>query len=1084
MKKITLFFIFLIVSGKVLFAVSADPKPGIFTQPDGSTLTITKKGDEWLKFAVTEDGYTLMFDDKGFLVYAYQDVNGDMQPSQYVAKSIENRTGEERLFLQTITPGLFYSKSQMDILSQIREMRTRGGDSPQRAFPTTGARKAICILIGFTDRAFGKTNADFTNLLNQISPSYTTDGATGSVRSYFQETSYNQLDLTFDVFGPYTAANNMAYYGANDANGDDVRPGYLIAEACSLAYNVGGANYDNYDNDNDGYVDGLYVIYAGYGEENSGAPANCIWAHAWDLYSAYYYGCSPVSEIRLPSTGKRIHAYACSSELRGISGTNITRIGVICHEFGHTLGAPDFYDTDYATGGSYTGTGYWDLQANGSWNGSTRDGRTPAHPNPFTKAYIYNWATVTTLTSAATIQCQPSLSNKTAFYRIDTPTPNEFYLIENRQNGKSDFDANIPGSGLMIYHMHSNYENQIENNIVNSTHPQHFYPVCADRTTAILPASATSANYGTINGTGSSFPGSGNKTAFDGTTTPRMFQWTGSGTSSTGTAITNRQITNISRNAVSGVVTFDFMGGAPAACNAPTGLTVDFTTDCKANLSWTAAAGATSYNIYRDGSKIVSNHNGTTYQDASFSNATAHNWHVTTAACGGGSESGASNVVAKPVCVPCAPPTNLTVTYTATCEANLSWTAPAGAKSNITVTEDDNTSTSNEQADMISLGIPPPQIVEASTITKTRVDYQNQEIDPSALLSATNPLLSLSRGSMAYGNIIFPSAHLGYWKWDVGNITGKTLVTNSLPTLKCGEFYNGKLYAYYNVAPSGTGTTTFYIVDAYTGALESSTNVTTYPGYNVAALAYDYTTNTMFALIPNNLMKVNLTTGALTYINAISGLPTGHIALTLAIDANGIMYTVACNNVSANSAATLYQINKTTAAAAAVGATGNQMYPNAQSMNFDHTDGTLYWCHSNATSDNFMKINPATGVATMLQANTYQTNFLIFPTAPPKITLYNIYRDNVLIKANHPGTTYQDAGFNAMVGHKWDVTAVCDGGGESDPTTKSELACEQPVCNPPTNLQVAYTSDCKADLTWDTPKQTLWSNANISMGTG
>jgi len=430
-------------------------------------------------------------------------------------------------------------------------MKTRGNE-PSRAFPTTGNRKLICILIGFTDKSFTKTNSDFVNLFNQLK--YTVDGATGSVRDFFLEASYNQLDLSVDIFGPYTAANNMAYYGANDASGYDVKPGHLVKEACVFAYNS-GANFANYDNDNDGAVDGVYVIYAGYGEENSGAPANCIWAHAWSLSSsdagALFYN------------GKIVNTYACSSELRSIIGTNITRIGVICHEFGHTLGAPDFYDTNYATGGQYDGTGRWDLQANGSWNGSViRDGKTPAHPNPYTKIYIYNWATATTLTTPTTILCKPSLTDKTAFYRINTNTPNEFYLIENRQSGKSDFDGSIPGSGLLIYHKHATVSN-------NTTHPQRFYPVCANRATAILPASATSNHYGTINGAGCSFPGSANKTAFNGTTTPAMFQWTGTGTNSTGVAISDKPITNIVRNATTGDVTFDFMGGTVATTTVP-----------------------------------------------------------------------------------------------------------------------------------------------------------------------------------------------------------------------------------------------------------------------------------------------------------------------------------------------------------------------------------------------------------------------------------------------------------------------------------------------------------------------------------
>ncbi len=143
----------------------------------------------------------------------------------------------------------------------------------------------------------------------------------------------------------------MAYYGGNDGSGNDLKPRELVAEAVTLADPT--VNYVNFDNDLDGFVDGVYVIYAGYGEE-SGASANCIWAHAWSLATT------------LTKDGKKISKYSCSSELQGTSGSTITNIGVICHEFGHVLGAPDFYDTNYGTGGEYDGTGNWDLQAGGS----------------------------------------------------------------------------------------------------------------------------------------------------------------------------------------------------------------------------------------------------------------------------------------------------------------------------------------------------------------------------------------------------------------------------------------------------------------------------------------------------------------------------------------------------------------------------------------------------------------------------------------------------------------------------------------------------------------------------------------------
>ena len=376
-----------------------------------------------------------------------------------------------------------------------------------------------------------KTQADFNNLFNQVG--YTTGGATGSVKDFFSEASYNQFDLTVTVAGPYTASNNMAYYGANDAEGWDLRPDVLVTEAVNAAN--AAVNYANFDNDNDGGVDGVYVIYAGYGEE-AGAPANAIWAHAWEI--------SPVT-----LDGKTITTYSCSSELRGTTGTNITRIGVICHEFGHVLGAPDFYDTDYETNIEHDGMGEWDLQASGSWNNS---GATPAHPNAYTKVYSYNWASATTLSTAISLTLNNSAQNSGSFYRYNTGTTNEFFLLENRQ--LVGFDAYVPGHGLLIYHVDGSYisSHTGANNINIGSH-QGLYPVSAVATTA-NGVSLASANK--VNVTGCPWPGTSSKTSFTDATTPNAKSWAGVNTA--------KPITTISENTTLKTISFDFMGGGAA----------------------------------------------------------------------------------------------------------------------------------------------------------------------------------------------------------------------------------------------------------------------------------------------------------------------------------------------------------------------------------------------------------------------------------------------------------------------------------------------------------------------------------------
>jgi M6 family metalloprotease-like protein len=523
MKKLLSFICFLMITFS-MFAVPAYPGLINFIQPDGSELEIYLKGDEKVKWAETHDGYSILFNKDGFYEYAMLDENSNMVPSGVRANSENSRAQTEKSFLTTMPKKLTYNDSQVNMMKQIWNIYDKENS---RAFPTTGSRKLICLLIGYTDLAFTKTQNDFNNLFNQVS--YSTDGATGSVKDFYLENSYSLFNLTVDVAGPYTASNNMAYYGANDASGYDLRPRELVTEAINAA-DV-DVNFSDYDNDSDGWVDGVYVIFAGY-DESAGASANAMWAHAWSLSSA------------LMKDGVYLQRYSCSSELRDTSGTGLSRIGVICHEFGHVLGAPDYYDTDYATGGQYQGMGDWDLMAGGSWNNS---GATPAHHNGLTKVYFYNWASFNYISTGATITLNNSVENDDSFYRYETTTSNEYFFIENRQ--QIGFDGSIPGAGMMIYHVHSNFASGASSNIVNDTHPQMMYPVSQNATG---DPTSTPSSYGSIDSSTCPWNGTG-KTSFTDATSPSSKSWA--------SANTSKPITNITRNIANQTVSFDFMGG-------------------------------------------------------------------------------------------------------------------------------------------------------------------------------------------------------------------------------------------------------------------------------------------------------------------------------------------------------------------------------------------------------------------------------------------------------------------------------------------------------------------------------------------
>lgn len=538
-----------------VYGVSAYPNPITITQPDGSKIVVNLKGDEHLKWAETADGYSVMRNSAGVFEYAKLDANRDLVPSGLQARNQQERSNAEVQFLSATPKGLTYSVSQVGMLKNI--MRSSQKKTLKSA-QVSGTKKYLCILIGFTDKAFTKTKADFENLLNQ--PGYTTDGASGSVSDYYKENSYNQLNLSFTVAGPFVASKNMSYYGANNNKGIDVNPEALATEAVTLADPT--VDFAEFDNDKDGAVDGVYVIYAGYGED-AGASSNTIWAHT-----------SSIPTLTLD--GKTVSDYACSSELRGTNGTGINRIGPICHELGHILGAMDFYDTNYNTNGLYDGTGNWDIMANGAWN---NNGATPAHHNPYDKIFVYGWAAAKTFTSGANITLDNAELNNNSFYIVNTTTTNEYFLFENRQ--KQKFDTYIPGHGMIIYHVDGNFISTAEDEINIGSH-QGLYPVCANAT-GLPPAS-----YGVINGAGLPFPGTGNRTSFTDFTSPNSLSWA--------SAKTNAPVTNITEDVTNKTVSFT----APVIPPRPLASVATLATNIfqsTFNANWDLSSTATSYHL-------------------------------------------------------------------------------------------------------------------------------------------------------------------------------------------------------------------------------------------------------------------------------------------------------------------------------------------------------------------------------------------------------------------------------------------------------------------------------------------------------
>ena len=422
--KILLSGAFLLLSVMTADAVPAKPVKKTVRQADGTTIELTLRGDEHFMYYTDAEGTPYLLHADGRL---------------------ERKTDEE--ITDTWTTRRAERLSVVNRMSQ-NKARTKAG-KPSNA--TTGKHRGLVILVDFPDFPFASENPQeaFDRFFNE--KGYNEYGNTGSVRDYFLRQSYGQLEIDFDVVGPYTTLNKLSYYGEHAGNSNDANPAKMVTEAIDAA--AADVNYANYDWDDDGEVDQIFLICAGY-DEAEGADAKYIWPHEWALAG---------QNIERTYNGKVLNTYGVSTELWGNDNSNPNKemagIGAACHEFSHCLGLPDFYDT---SSGRNFGMGPWDVMCSGNYNNNSR---TPAAYTSYERMFA-GWMTPTELTEMTRIEgMKPLEESPEAYILYNDNNKNEFFLLENRQ--KVGFDAGLYGHGLLVLHVY--YDNASwSQNVVNN----------------------------------------------------------------------------------------------------------------------------------------------------------------------------------------------------------------------------------------------------------------------------------------------------------------------------------------------------------------------------------------------------------------------------------------------------------------------------------------------------------------------------------------------------------------------------------------------------------------------------------------
>ena len=413
MRKHILFALMALLAGfQLMNAVPARPGRFTVTQPDGTRITLQQHGDEWGHWLTNASGQMVRADEDGF----YRVVPA-VEAAAIRQKAVENRS----------------LRRQARARAQARRAaRVNSSGAPI----AIGQKHFLVILVEFTNKSFSTSedpNAAFTALLNE--PGYSVNGGTGSARDFYYDNSHGVFEPIFDVYGPVQMDTTYAYYGQNDWNGDDRRPEEAIIQGCQKLDDQ--IDFTRYDNDGDGTVDLVFMYYAGQGEADGG-NTNTIWPHQYEISSAGKH---------LELDGKVIDSYACTNEVNGWDG-KMCGIGTACHEFGHAMGLPDFYDTDYSANGHAAGLFFFSTMDSGAYN---NNGRTPPFFN-FEERMLLGWLKETDYrefpkTGTYTI---PSVDENVA-YRTPTDMAGEYFVYECR--GSNGWDAGLAAHGMVVYHV-------------------------------------------------------------------------------------------------------------------------------------------------------------------------------------------------------------------------------------------------------------------------------------------------------------------------------------------------------------------------------------------------------------------------------------------------------------------------------------------------------------------------------------------------------------------------------------------------------------------------------------------------------
>ena len=433
MKNLSI-ILFMVLITLPIGAVKVDPQPATVVQRDGTKLTVILHGDEDFHWYTTTDNVFLAHVGYDYYVADIDD-DGNLTPTMQLAHEKTDRSSQEVLLIERqMNKSVFITNANRH-KKEKQQQRISIGTSTPPYLTHKGSPNILVILVQFSDLSFSLDNPQksFQDYLNGEGPltdyGLREDRNYGSVRQYFHDMSQGLFEPIFDVSAPITLSNSWTFYGTNITE--------LIEESCNKVDNQ--IDFSKYDNDKDGYVDHISIIFAGYSGNVSGTSSYCIWPSCGELYS-YGRTYDGVKVCRYGLTGEL--NYYPDKTYKEPPYKRINGVGVFCSVFSNTLGLPNVYPiTDEAKQCDNQGMEYWDLLDIGSY---TDNGYTPTPYTPW-EMCVMGWADIEDLGSADRKVTLPEKK----YYKIATDNDYEYLILQNLQN--NNWASKMLGHGMIVY---------------------------------------------------------------------------------------------------------------------------------------------------------------------------------------------------------------------------------------------------------------------------------------------------------------------------------------------------------------------------------------------------------------------------------------------------------------------------------------------------------------------------------------------------------------------------------------------------------------------------------------------------------